>query len=192
MKQSMFPKHVLCIFYIACFISYAAAAPDLIITDLWPDGNRIHYQIQNIGDTDCLWPHATTLLIDGQYRTKDVIGETIKAGQRLNRSFDKEDWSCIGINQIILAIADGDSEVNENSELNNDREETWICDQTPPQITEGPTVVEIQQSDYKVTWKTDKDADSAVLYSKMTGKFTTVSDATQDQDHTIYLYSLEY
>ncbi|MCK4983467.1 MAG: hypothetical protein KAS17_11120, partial [Victivallaceae bacterium] len=179
MRQSSFPKYLLCVFYITCFcVSYAAAAPDLIITDLWP----IHYQIQNIGDTDCPWPHATTLLIDGQYRTKDVIYETLKPGQRLNRSFTKEDWSCTGIKQTIQAVADGDGNVNENSESNNDREETWVCDQSPPQITEGPAVVEIQQGDYKVTWKTNKDADSVVLYSKTTGKFTTVSDATQDQD----------
>ena len=180
--------------WVVCFVcirsSYAASWPDLVITDLWLVGSRIHYQIQNIGTQISGYPHATTLLVDGKYRSKDVITKSLKPGERLNRSFLKETFTCVGIKRDVQAVADGDKDINELNELNNLREETWVCDQTPPEITEGPTVTELQQSICMITWKTNKTSDSEVLYGQTTGIFTTVSKTDQDQDHVIYLKGL--
>ena len=191
MRQSILQKHLIWILYITYFYAgFAEAAPDLIITDIWPDGNRIHYQVQNTGDKDCLWPHAATLLIDDEYRSKDIILETLKPGQRLNSSFDKYDFACAGIEQIIKVIADGDGQISGADETDNIRKETWKCDLTVPEITEGPAITEIQQDKCKVIWKTDKDADSVVMYSNKTGKFSAVSDTVYTRDHEIYLDGL--
>ena len=190
MKPAIIQKLLLCVgvFVFSC-ISYGAAYPDLIITDLWLEGDTVHYQIQNIGTLTCSPPHTTDLRVNSGQYDGDLILNTLSPGQRLNRSFSKT-VPCNGFSQTIEVIADADGDVSEYSELNNPLSENQICDQDPPVITEGPQVSQIAPGSYKVTWKTDEDANSAVLYAQTTGAFTIVSDSTQDQDHTIYLNNL--
>ena len=188
MKRVKFFICLLCAFWLTGLSHlYAAAGPDLIITDIWIDGSRIYYQIQNVGSLACYSQHSTSLLIDGQYRSEDVITETMEPGQRLNRSFLKESFNCTGIDHSIEAIADGDKEIGELNETNNERKEIYVCDQVPPEITQGPTVTELNPGSFKIDWKTDEDADSVVRYGQTAGKVTPVSDSALSQDHVIYL-----
>lgn len=170
-------------------ICYGAAGPDLIITDLWLVGDTVHYQIQNVGTLNCGYPHTTKLKVNGADYDGDVIGQTLLPGQRLNRSFSKT-VPCNGFSQTIEVIADANLQIGELKESNNTLTENRLCDQDPPVITDGPQVSVISPGNYRVTWKTDEDADSTVLYAAATGAFTTVSDATQEKDHTIYLNNL--
>jgi hypothetical protein len=179
------------LFILAVIVSSAGAqAPDLIITDLWAEGNIIHYQIQNIGDAVCTPPHATILYIDGQYRTKDVVVDSLKPGHRLNLAFLKENWTCTGLKQVIIAMADGDQEITEVKETNNTCKESWYCDRQSPQITEGPTVSGPQQGNYVINWKTNENADSKAYFGLTSGPFTIVSDTLMSQDHNITLTGL--
>ena len=191
MKRINFLVFLFCAFSLSGFCRLFAAGPDLVITDIWVDGNRIHYQIQNIGSLACPGHHETYLEIDGSYRTMDTIASSLSRGERLNSSFSKEEFNCTGIQQKITAIADGGGDITELKETNNTLKETYVCDQTPPEITEGPTVTEYQPGSVKISWKTGEDADSEVLYGQNAGEFSTVSDQTQSQDHLIYLDSLQ-
>ena len=191
MKVVLNRVYGLVFFLVACVISsQAASGPDLIITDIWTEGSVIHYQIQNIGDAVCAPPHATILYIDGQYRTKDVVVDSLKPGQRLNLAFLKETWNCTGLKHAVLAVADGDEEIIEVKETNNTCKESWYCDQQSPQITEGPTVSGPQQGNYVINWKTNENADSKVFYGRTSGPFTVVSDTLMSQDHNITLTGL--
>ena len=78
--------------------------------------------------------------------------------------------------------------------INNDADEAnydiavagaGICDQDPPEITEGPSSSENQPGDISITWKTDEDADSEVLYRKDTGDFASVSETALVKDHEV-------
>jgi hypothetical protein len=190
MKLALRRFHLLLYFLMtSCIVSYAAS-PDLIITDIWSEGTVIHYQIQNIGEGDCDSSHSTKLYIDDVYRTSDVITAYLKAGARLNRTFLNYEWVCSGGKQLIKVVADGDGTIAESSETNNIREETWYCDQQAPRITEGPTVTETSANVYTVTWKTDENSNSAVLYHRKVGLFNTKNNATMTQDHSIALTGL--
>ncbi len=191
MKRATFFAGLLSAFSLAGFsLLHAAAAPDLVITDVWVDGTRIHYQVRNVGSLTCPGQHATVLRMDGQYLAKDVIAESIGPGKRLNRSFSKTDFHCTGNAHAIKAIADGDGDIGELREDNNGREESVVCDQVAPGITQGPTVTELGPGRFEIAWKTGEDADSAVLYGQAAGKFTTVSDPALSQDHSISLKNL--
>ena len=81
MKRIKLFLFLFCAFALSVFCRlYAAAGPDLVITDIWVDGNRIHYQIQNIGALTCPGQHETYLEIDGQYRTMGTITSSLSRG----------------------------------------------------------------------------------------------------------------
>ncbi len=190
MKCAIIQKHVLGLVFVVFSCICYGASPDLIITDLWLDGDTIHYQIQNVGTLGCSASHMTGLKVNGQGHDGDYIQQSLAPGQRLNRAFSKT-VPCIGLVQTLEVITDAQNAISELNESNNSHSEKRVCDQVAPVITEGPQVSEMSPGDYKLTWKTDEDADSAVLYASSTGVFIAVSDGTQTKDHTICLNNLD-
>jgi hypothetical protein len=47
--------------------------PDLVITDVWNVGNRIYYNITNVGNTTAPWS-LSVLRVDGRLRSIDLVG----------------------------------------------------------------------------------------------------------------------
>jgi parallel beta-helix repeat protein len=164
---------------------------DLIITDIWSEGERIWYQVRNIGNETATGGHWTGLLVDGLYRANAEVAGALAPGERYTGFFDYT-WWCAGGEDIIAAVADYNHHVPEANETNNQREEIWKCDTTPPRIISGPIVSEVTQTSALITWETDEASDSAVHYGN-TARFYPFgqADATLVQEHELVLTGLE-
>ena len=141
--------------------------PDLVVTDLWPEENRICYQIRNQGDYDAPEGHTTELLRpEVGSLAWDWIDATLAPGARQVRCFDYE-WTCAGPFDALLVRTDAGSVVPEWDNDNNWREESWQCDVSPPKILTGPTVAAITETSAVVTWETDEPGDTQLFYSTL-------------------------
>ncbi|HOU25009.1 MAG TPA: DNRLRE domain-containing protein, partial [Anaerolineae bacterium] len=56
--------------------------PDLVVTDIWLEGTLVCYQVLNQGEGAAAAEHITHLLVQGQLVGQDLIGESLKPGQR--------------------------------------------------------------------------------------------------------------
>ena len=139
--------------------------PDLVITDIWLEGTLVCYQVLNQGEGAAPAGHITHLLVQGQLVGQDLIGESLKPGQRLSRCFNYS-WACQGQESALQVCADALSTVVELDEGNNCRDESWRCDTTAPRITAGPAVSEITQTTALVCWDTDEASHSMVRYDR--------------------------
>jgi subtilase family serine protease len=87
--------------------------PDLIITDIWIVGNRIHYTIENIGDAGA--PRSYTgLWIDGRYLARDRV-KSLGIGEESNEEFASYNYK----GGDIEVCADYDDRIDESDENNN-------------------------------------------------------------------------
>ncbi|HIE31610.1 MAG TPA: hypothetical protein EYP67_04405, partial [Methanosarcinales archaeon] len=164
--------------------------PDLVITDLWNEEGDICYQIRNIGEATAPKGHYTSLFIDNEERSNDLIDSEIKPGERLKRCFDYG-WQCSPPDDAITVCADHGDDVNEDSEGNNCRKETWKCDVIPPKIISGPAVSGITQSSVTIAWTTNEDSDSLVRFGRTAGKYEDQKSGLKlTQEHTIILIDL--
>jgi len=103
---------------------FTASKPDLIITDIWPDGSTIKYTVKNQGNASA-GSSSSYLYVDGSQKTSDSVS-SLSAGASSNESFSYT-WTCSGTSDTIKVCADGGSAVSESNEGNNCREETWDC-----------------------------------------------------------------
>jgi hypothetical protein len=152
-------------------VANAPVLPDLIVTDIWPVGQAIHYQLWNAGAATAPAGHYTGLTIDGFSFPPDSVNVALAPGERAWGTFPQYGWTCSGISDTIKACADAGTTVWESDENNNCREETWKCDTTPPTITLGPVVSEILQTSVVVAWITDEDSDSVVEFGRYAGEY---------------------
>ena len=80
----------------------------------------------------------------------------------------------------------------EESETNNSREETWVCDSAAPKIVSGPTVSGVTQTTATIAWGSDEESDSAVHYGTQPGSYATERiDATLTDKHQMQLQNLK-
>jgi len=153
------------------FETAPAPLPDLVINDIWNEGEIICYQLMNIGETPAPPGYHIALIIDEELKTSHPIEFELQPGERWNGCFEFA-WSCSGQTDFIGVVADFVDGVNPNveeqNEDNNARTENWKCDTTPPHITEGPIVSDITQNSAVISWITDKPADSLALYDTRT------------------------
>jgi uncharacterized repeat protein (TIGR01451 family) len=169
----------------------APPLPDLIITDLWPVGNTIHYQLWNAGAATAAPGHATGLTIDGFSFPGDTLSVALAPGERVSRYFPPYGWSCSAISDTIRACADAVDVVWESDEGNNCREETVVCDPTPPAIVDGPRV-EVLGALADVSWETDEDCQGTVRYGPRAGVFAgQISELGSGQAHDLSLPPLQ-
>jgi hypothetical protein len=99
--------------------------PDLVITDVWNVGNRIYYNITNIGNETA--PRGfTNLSVDGvQVRTDRV--SSLALGESSTESFWWYRWRCSPPEDTIRVCADFQNRIAECNETNNCRREVWSC-----------------------------------------------------------------
>ena len=62
----------------------------------------------------------------------------------------------------------------------------------PPEITSGPSVSNITVSGATITWTTDRDCDSKVLYGKTTSYGDSVASGTMTASHSLALTGLDH
>lgn len=169
-----------------------ALLPDLVVTDVWESGGLVYYQIRNTGLANAKSGHTSTLWVDGTQVSADTVTVALTSGQRLTRSFPKFTWHCSSTQDKIGVRTDSTNAVQESSELNNVLQETWKCDQTPPNIFGSPSVSNITATSARISWNTDENCDGYVDYSpnawpldKRTGS------ATPDKEHIVNLTGLK-
>ena len=144
--------------------------PDLIITDVWPEKDRICYQILNQGASSAPKGHVTALSINDRMVDADEIDVELKPQERLNRCFSYG-WRCTPPQDIIEVHADARESIVERDESNNSQQETWLCDTAAPLITEGPTVLKITQNSAVVSWGTNESCNGLVRYGRYAGAY---------------------
>jgi len=174
-------------------VTVEESLPDLVITDMWNEGDQIWYQIWNAGDVAAQAGHYTRLRVDGLQQTGDAdyIDVALAPGERLKRAFTRS-WVCSSPQDTVEVCADYESTVGEDDETNNCREETWPCDTTPPQITSGPTISTTTTTQAVIIWQTDEDSDSVVRYGKQAGIYDLEKqDPSPVQAHLVTLTGLD-
>jgi hypothetical protein len=166
--------------------------PDVVITDMWWENDKVWYQIRNIGAGVALQgKHCTRLRIEGALQSTDCVDVALGPGERATR------WlSYISIwtlpRETIEVCADYNSDMQEEDESNNCRTESWKSDITPPEITFGPVVSGTTTSTALIFWQTDEESDSVVRYARNSGRYNLEeADATLAQDHLVTLTGLE-
>jgi hypothetical protein len=165
--------------------------PDLVITDIWNEGDVIFYQIRNIGNDSISGGYNVVLSVDDVFMESYVVDEFLDSGERFSSSF-MYSWDCSDLNDSIKLFVDYDDVVNESDESNNMREEFWNCDTSDPEITFGPVVTDISQDSATIRWSTDEECDSKVLFDSDAFEYDRmVSDDEYVLDHSIILNDLE-
>lgn len=167
------------------------ALPDLIVTDVWAEGSRIEYQIQNTGEGTAPGGHRTLLRVDGSQLAEDWIMADLAPGERRTRSL-VAGWHCGGAGDAVVVCADHLDQLGEADEANNCRQETWKCDVTPPTITSKPAVAALTSHSAGICWGTDEASDSLIRYDRWGGKYGggVVQDESLGTYHCLELIGL--
>ena len=165
--------------------------PDLVITDVWPEGAQVCYQARNIGLGAAPAGSLVAVDVDGGRRALDPLPRDLAPGERLTRCLDVG-YQCTPPQDIVKACADQAGALAESSEANNCREEAWPCDATAPRLTSGPTVKQLTSTSAVIVWGTDEESDSRVLYGAMAGTYPlTVTAPALVKAHQVALTSLQ-
>ena len=170
----------------------AAAAPDLTITDFWEQNHHVQFRIRNAGDATCGTGHTVALGVDGSLQDTVTINSKMLPGTSIVATFPKFYWQCSADGQHVLTVvADYYQAIQESSEKNNDRQETWICDVTAPKITSGPGAIDVTQDSARIVWTTNEDSDSVVKYGRKPGTYTEqTSSSLMTTNHQVLLKNL--
>ncbi|MEA1863825.1 MAG: FG-GAP-like repeat-containing protein [Euryarchaeota archaeon] len=115
--------------------------PDLVITDIYSDGNTIYYKIKNEGD-ETAGASNTSLTADGVFLTSDSVF-SLEPGAKRTKSFNCI-WNCTNTDDTVKVCADYMGDVAESSESNNCRTKTLMCN--PPDIWISPVSFDVELS----------------------------------------------
>ncbi|MEA2052115.1 MAG: CARDB domain-containing protein [Euryarchaeota archaeon] len=117
---------------------YISNLPDFIITKIWQDGQRIHYELMNVGFADAPAGSTTGLYINGVYKSEDPVNTLLAPNGRIKRSFNNF-WGPYPFPGYTVKVCANYDEAIEESRYNNNRlEENWF---NQPYLTDttGPT-----------------------------------------------------
>jgi len=143
------------------FTTGVAAKPDLVITDIWNDGDTIKYAVMNVG----IMPAGesdTKLVIDGG--PEPCAFDRVPAmdpGDEIEGEFDDFFWSCSPPDETIAVVADGNEAIEELDDRNNLRQERWDCPENPGD-KRYPKDVLTMYSDREVFLVSDEDWHNAL------------------------------
>lgn len=153
------------VFLIFLCVSPCFSAADLVVSGLWFEDPYFHFEVKNIGDLESPEGHSAVLFINGEVMASHQVNETLLPNATASGVFDYM-WSCSEPGDTIRVLVDYYNDVEEQDEENNDLEEYWYCDRTPPEITLGPEVSRITQTSALISWETNEDSDSMVKLGK--------------------------
>jgi hypothetical protein len=133
-----------------------APKPDLIITDIWNDGDTIKYTIANIGVTPSTESHTKLVIDGGPAPSAFQHTPPLDPGREIEGAFTDFHWSCSPPEEVIAVIADGNEEIEELDDRNNLRRERWDCPEHPGD-TRYPKDVLTMYSEREVFLVSDED-----------------------------------
>jgi hypothetical protein len=93
--------------------------PDLVITNIRLDGNKVKYTIKNQGEAATGGLFVNTLLVDGVPVSEDLINRLIQPGRSLEKTFILSGPLKISPNTTIVVCADYENKVPESDDENN-------------------------------------------------------------------------
>ena len=108
--------------------------PDLTITRVWQDGNRIRYTLRNDGDGPAGPPWYNSLFIDGNQMVEDLLSTVLPAGEQYDLVFSYE-WQMTPGQHTIKVCADSRGDITESNEDNNCLEQVWGAEENLPDLT---------------------------------------------------------
>jgi hypothetical protein len=141
----------------------APTEADLLVTDIWPDGAQIAYQILNASDITAPGGHQTGLWVDDVKVTSQREGQTLGPWERGVNRFA---WTCSPPSDTIEVCTNIAWELSESDYTNNCRVETWHCDKTAPRFVVGPRATGITSTSAEICWDTDEPAAGTVHYDQ--------------------------
>ena len=166
--------------------------PDLIVTDVWNQGDSICFQVRNIGDAPASKGHYSVLYVDNEPVFSEPVNSDLAPGERSSICFAGFQWACSGISDEVKVCADGYGHIREIDETNNCRTEQWKCDTTPPVITSPPVISSIGPTSAVINWSVDTVSEGVVLYSPKAGIYDHEVQAGQPaKSHSIELANLQ-
>ena len=102
--------------------------PDLVITDLWVDSNKIvHYKIKNIGDAQSSSQTSSitnTLYVNNSVKATDTIAKILYPGEEYESYFKNYLYPPPQISETLRVCADTNNNIKESNEQNNCRDKT--------------------------------------------------------------------
>ena len=142
-----------------------ADLPDLLVSSAWNDKQqgRIGYVMRNQGATAV--PAGFRVALEWGIHTPAAGSFPLTLGPGgIGFGYVDWAWGCAGETETIGVLADWTDVVVELDESNNRWSDVWNCDQQPPSILSGPTVVGITETRARVEWSTDEDCQGRVEY----------------------------
>jgi hypothetical protein len=103
--------------------------PDLVITDIWAEDNKIHYTIKNVGGA-AAGVSDSGLYIDGRYLARDRV-DGLASGESSTESFGRYGYTP---GDTVKVCADYQGRIEESDETNNCRE--WKFEEGPDLVIE--------------------------------------------------------
>lgn len=169
--------------------------PDLVIEEIKCDrqNSRIGYVLKNNGEGTAKGGHSTTLFVDGEEVTHDLVSADLTPGETYESWFKEYKWpDCHTIE--VETCTDNYNQVKEANEQNNCLDKTCQCvvDTTPPTIISSPTVSQVTQTSAVICWETDEASDSLVKSDNRSGEYGTVTeDPSLVKEHCLNLTNLD-
>ena len=139
--------------------------PDLVLTDLWKDGNQVHFQIRNVGYGQAA-PVFAQLYLNGQHVENSSLA-TISAWARVDSYFSSPlDCSAKSVVARVCAEVTGAVDPKPGD---NCLSKELPCDTTPPIFSGAPTVKDIGAGQATVCWNTAEKTAGRVLFDRLSG-----------------------
>ncbi len=144
-----------------------ADLPDLVISTAWNEveHERVGYIVHNLGNTTAPAGFDTGLKQGPNTVAYNAHADPVGPGG-VGLGYVDFAWTCGTSTEAVGVMADWADEIAEADENNNEWAETWACDQTPPQILTGPDVLDVTETQARVTWTTDEACQSRVEYGQ--------------------------
>jgi hypothetical protein len=170
------------------------ALPDLIISSGWyePAGDRAAFIIKNVGGSAAEpgGGYSIDILQNGVLKSQGLVNEVIPPGG-LRAGYIGYSWACGSSTATATFRADSENIVMEGNEANNEWSDVWPCDQQPPRLTSGPTVLATTEHTATIRWQISEPASYEVRYGTTSGVYPSrVSNAALNTTHFANLSGL--
>jgi len=171
-----------------------SALPDLRISSGWyePEPGRAGFIIKNVGGSDAEPGPGYSINIyqNDVLKSQGLVNELIPPGG-IRAGYINYTWFCASGTATAKILADAENIVAEGNETNNAWSEVWPCDQQPPRMTSGPTVLATSEHTATIRWMTNESASYELRYGTTSGVYPSkVSSAALNTTHFANLSGL--
>jgi hypothetical protein len=163
--------------------------PDLTVAEIKSsrENNTIGCTIKNVGEATVKAGHLTVLYVDSVKTCEQVVPVDLSAGEEYFFWFNYEWPKCHTIN--VTVFTDYTNLVKESNETNNSLSRIVVSYLVPLAINSGPTLSSVTENSIVVSWTTNDEGDSLVIYSYLKVK-ETIHELDLDKQHRIVIGNL--